>query len=36
MTLKSSAHIDYCRSEIIDENRVAADPEINTGSQFSS
>jgi hypothetical protein len=36
LTLKSSAHIDYCRSEIIHENRVAAHPEIITGTEFSS
>ena len=36
LTVKSSLHIDYCRSKIIDENWVAGDPEINTGSQFSS
>jgi hypothetical protein len=34
LTLKSSPHIDYCRSKIIDENWVPADLEINTGTQF--
>jgi hypothetical protein len=34
LTMKSSTHIDYCRSEITDKNCVHADPEIITGTHF--
>jgi len=36
LTLKSSAHLSYCDSEIVDENWVVIDPEIVNVTQFYS